>query len=135
MGKPRLHLDADVSLVALQRALLARGHDVTRTPCDWMPLDAPDRTQLLEATARGRCILTFNIGDFVRLATDYPEHGGIILAHQVAWRLPTLIAAVDKLLSETTADAWPGQVRQRHTTHLAQTLNAPELWVKHSTAG
>jgi len=31
----------------LQRALLDRGHDVTRTPNDWMPSDADDESQLL----------------------------------------------------------------------------------------
>ncbi len=46
MSKPRLHLDADVSIKALQKALLERGHDVTRTPNEWMPLDADDETQL-----------------------------------------------------------------------------------------
>lgn len=50
MAKPRLHLDADVSYRVLQRVLLERGHDVTRTPCEWMPLDASDEFQLLEAT-------------------------------------------------------------------------------------
>ncbi len=40
MAKPRLHLDADVSYRVLQRVLLERGHDVTRTLCEWMPLDA-----------------------------------------------------------------------------------------------
>lgn len=37
-----------------------------------MPLDASDEQQLLKATARDRCILTFNIGDFMRLAQRYP---------------------------------------------------------------
>ena len=111
MAKPKLHLDADVSYIALQRTLNERGHDVSRTPCELMPIDASDRTQLLEATARGRCILTFNIGDFAQLSQEYPEHRGIILAHQREWRLPTLIAALDRLLSETDAEAWPGQVR------------------------
>lgn len=111
MTNPRLHLDADVSYRALQQALLTRGHDVTRTPAEWMPLDASDRQQLLEATRRGRCILTFNVGDFVRLSQEFPEHGGIILAQQRAWTLAGLITAVDRLLSETTAEEWPGQVR------------------------
>jgi hypothetical protein len=61
MSKPLLHLDADTSIKALQTALLSRDRDVTRTPTDWMPLDASDETQLLGATARGRCIFTFNI--------------------------------------------------------------------------
>lgn len=111
MAQPRLHLDADVSYRTLQKALRERGHDVTRTPADWMPLDASDRQQLLEATARGRCILTFNIADFVYLSREYPEHGGIILAHQREWTLAALIAAVDRLLTETEADRWPGQTR------------------------
>ena len=111
MAKPRLHLDADVSYRALHRVLLERGHDVSRTPCEWMPLDAGDERQLLQATVRGRCILTFNIGDFMRLAHTHPTHGGIILAHQPEWRLPALIAAADAMLTRTTAEEWPGRVR------------------------
>ena len=111
MVEPRLHLDADVSYRTLQKVLRERGHDVTRTPCEWMPLDATDEQQLLQATARGRCILTFNVGDFMQLARQYPEHGGIILAHQQAWTLPGLIVAVDNMLSQTDASDWPGQVR------------------------
>ena len=55
--KLHLHLDADTSSKALHTALLARGHDVTRTPTEWMPLDASDEQQLLGATAQGRAIL------------------------------------------------------------------------------
>ena len=111
MSRPRLHLDADVSIRALQSALAARGHDVTRTPNDWMMLDASDETQLLGATAQGRCILTFNVRDFVVLSRRYPRHGGIILAAQASWPLPELIDALDRLLSETQAEDWVGQVR------------------------
>ncbi len=111
MAKPRLHLDADVSFRSLEAALRERGHDVTRTPCDWMPADATDEQQLLQATARGRLILTFNIADFVQLARTYPAHGGIVLAHQRDWMLAALIAAADNLLSQTDAAGWPGQVR------------------------
>lgn len=111
MNRPRLHLDADVSYRVLQRVLLERGHDVTRTPCEWMPLDANDEEQLLQATAHGRCILTFNIGDFMRLAGIHPAHGGIALAQQKDWNLPSLIAAVDRMLIETKAEEWPGRVR------------------------
>ena len=111
MSKTRLHLDADTSIKALYTALVARGHDVTRTPTDWMPLDAGDEVQLLEATARGRCIFTFNVRDFLILAQRYPHHGGIILAAQSRWALSELISALDRLLAETQADDWPGQVR------------------------
>jgi hypothetical protein len=111
MPKPKLHLDADVFIKALHQALVSRGHDVTRTPTDWMPRDASDETQLLGATAHGRCILTFNVRDFLALAQRYPQHGGIILAAQRSWSLSELITALDRLLSETEAREWVGQVR------------------------
>jgi hypothetical protein len=111
MPKPRLHLDADTSSRALQRALLERGHDVTRTPVEWMPENASDEMQLFGATARGRCIFTYNIGDFVQLAQIYPEHHGIILATQRKWTLSALIAALDRVLTETEANDWVGQIR------------------------
>ena len=111
MSKPRLHLDADASIKALYEALVARGHDVTRTPTEWMPMDASDEAQLLGATAHGRCIFTFNVRDFLVLAQRYPQHGGIILAAQKSWTLSDLIAALDRLLSETEAADWIGQVR------------------------
>jgi hypothetical protein len=111
MPEPRLHLDADASSKPLHAALVARGHDVTRTPNDWMSLDADDEQQLLGSTARGRCIFTFNGRDFMALAKRYPRHAGIILAAQSSWTLSGLIEALDRLLSRTEADAWIGQVR------------------------
>jgi hypothetical protein len=111
MARPQLHLDADTSIKSLHQTLIARGHDVTRTPSSWMPLDAGDEDQLLGATAQGRCIFTFNVRDFLALASLYPRHGGIILAAQRSWSLTGLIGALDRLLTETDADTWPGQVR------------------------
>ena len=111
MADPRLHLDADTSIKALHAALVARDHDVTRTPNDWLVPDASDEAQLLQATAQGRCIFTFNVRDFVVLARRHAQHGGIILAAQTSWTLSGLIGALDRLLSETTAETWTGQVR------------------------
>jgi Domain of unknown function (DUF5615) len=99
MANLRLHLDADTSFKALQKILLEKGHDVTRTPNEWMALDASDETQLLEAIAQERCIFTFNIRDFMILAETYSQHYGIILAAQNSWNLSTLIPALDQLLS------------------------------------
>ena len=111
MAEPRLHLDADASVKALHKALIERGHDVTRTPTEWMPLDASDETQLLGATAQGRCLFTFNVRDFIVLAKRFPEHRGIILAAQKRWTLPQLIESLHRLLSMTQATDWEGQVR------------------------
>jgi hypothetical protein len=111
MPRPRLHLDADTSIKALLSALVDRGHDVTRTPNDWIAPDASDQAQLLAATAQGRCIFTLNVRDFVVLARSYPGHGGIVLAAQASWTLSELIVALDRLLSRTEAEEWIGQVR------------------------
>lgn len=90
-------------------ALIERGHDVTRTPTEWMTLDASDEQQILGATAQGRCIFTFNARDFVPLAKRYPYHGGIILSTQRPFH--ELLHALDRLLVETSAEDLPGQVR------------------------
>jgi len=110
MPKLRLHLDADTSNRALYTALLERGHDVSRTPNAWMPPDASDEEQLIGATTHGRCIFTFNARDFIPLSRKHPQHGGVILATQ-KWPLSALIGALDRLLSETDADDWPGRLR------------------------
>lgn len=110
MPEPRLHLDADTSRKDLYTALLHRGHDVTRIPQTWMPLDATDEIQLLGATAQERVIFTFNARDFIALAKQYPRRGGIVLAAQSSWTLVGLIESLDRLLCETDADDWPGQV-------------------------
>ncbi|MGF2036549.1 MAG: DUF5615 family PIN-like protein [Nostoc sp. CmiVER01] len=83
MSKLLLHLDADTSIKALHTALVARGHDVTRTLNEWMPkMLASDEMQLLKATDNKRCIFTFNIKDFLSLVIQYPQHRDIILAAQ-----------------------------------------------------
>lgn len=108
---PRLHLDADTSIKELYRVLRERGFDVTRTPNDWLPEDASDDVQLLEATRRGRVIFTYNIRHFAPLARQFPDHAGVILAHQYDWNLPRLLKAFERLLTETTSVSWWGQVR------------------------
>ncbi len=109
--KLHLHLDADTASKALYNALLERGHDVTRTPTEWMPFDASDEQQLLGATAQGRAIFTYNIRDFTNLGEKYPHHAGIILARQNRMRLKEIIDALDRILRETSAAEWIGQTR------------------------
>ena len=109
MAKPRLHLDADTSKKSLLKALVEQGHDVTRTPNEWMALDADDIEQLLGATAQGRVIFTFNVRDFMELAKRYPHHAGILLAAQKP--MPELLSALNQMFDDTSADEWFGQVR------------------------
>ncbi len=110
MSKIRLHLDADTSSKKLHAQLIANGHDVTRTPTDWIDRDASDEEQLLQATQRKRCIFTFNARDFIPLAQKYPQHWGIIIAAQSKWNLAQLIKALDLLLSEKQAEDLKEQV-------------------------
>ena len=105
---PKLHLDADAASKSLQQALLHKGKDVTRTPNEWMHLDASDEQQLLGATAQGRVIFTYNIRDFQKLAKQYTHHAGILLAAQRSFSLHELIELLDKSLSTTTAGEWIG---------------------------
>lgn len=111
MSKLRLHLDADISIRALQAALTARGHDVTRTPNAWVNEDASDEAQLLAATAHGRCIVTYNVRDFIQLAGRISDHAGIILVTRPDWSFSALVAALDRLLSTVQAEELVGQVR------------------------
>ena len=111
MSRVILHLDADTSFKSLYQALCARGHDVTRTPNAWMPQNASDERQLLGATAQGRVIFTFNVRDFLALANRFPAHAGILLTAQSTWTLSALIMAVDRVLVETQAEDWLGQIR------------------------
>ena len=71
MARLKLHLDADTSSKAIYTALVDRGHDISRTPNAWMPLDASDEAQLLGTIAQDRCIFTFNVRDFLVLAKQY----------------------------------------------------------------
>ena len=111
MSAPKLHLDMDASRRDLFQALLGQGLDVTRAPNPNVREDASDEYQLLWATSHQRVIFTFNIKDFVRLAQKHPYHGGIVLANQRSTSVARLIPALSRMLRETQAEDWSGQVR------------------------
>jgi hypothetical protein len=92
-------------------ALIRRGHDVTRMPQPDLPDHADDDYQLLWATAQGRIIFTHNIRHFIQKTSKYPNHRGIVLAHRDSYPISQLIDLLDRLLTETTAEEWVGQVR------------------------
>lgn len=111
MAKPKLHLDMDSSRRDLYKALVDKGLDVTRTPNEEIREDASDEYQLLWTTSHQRILFTFNIKDFVNLAKKHPFHGGVILANQKSIHLSQLIFALSRIVAETTAESWVGQVR------------------------
>jgi hypothetical protein len=106
--KLRLFLDEDVH-TALSVALRKRGHDAVHA-LEAKRLGLPDESQLTFATAADRCLVTFNVGDFVRLhnhwLTEGREHAGIIVSKQlpVGESLRRLLAFPQKESGETMKD-------------------------------
>jgi hypothetical protein len=80
-----LDFDEDSVNRALIRALRARGMDVTNA-VDARHAASPDRVQLEHATAEGRVLFTYNVGDFFALHRQFRQegrpHAGLILAVQ-----------------------------------------------------
>jgi len=66
----RLYLDEDSMDQALVRALRARGVDVM-TAHEAGMIERSDRDHLQFATAEGRVLCTFNVGDFYELHSAY----------------------------------------------------------------
>jgi hypothetical protein len=109
--KLRLFLDEDVH-AALAVALRKRGHDAVHA-LEEKRLGLSDESQLNFATEENRCLVTFNVGDFVRLHNRWidegREHAGIIVSKQlpVGESLRWLLA----LLQKESGDSMRGQVR------------------------
>jgi hypothetical protein len=105
---------------ALVRALHARGVDVT-TALEAGIIEQPDQDHLDYATAQGRVLYSFNVGDFCRLHTAYLAHGrthaGIVLAQQQRYSVGEQLRRLLKLMAAKSAEemrnrleflsAWP----------------------------
>lgn len=109
--KVRLFLDEDVH-TALAVALRKRGHDAVHA-LDEKRLGVSDESQLAFAAAENRCLISFNVGDFVRWhnrwVAEGREHAGIIVSKQlpVGESLRRLLA----LLQKEDAESMRGQIR------------------------
>ena len=109
--KLRLFLDEDVHTV-LADALRRRGHDAVHA-LEAKRLGLPDESQLLFAASEDRCLVTFNVGDFVllhnRWITADRQHAGIIVSKQlpVGESLRRLLT----LLQSESAESMKGQIR------------------------
>jgi len=83
--KLRLLLDEDVHL-PLATALRKRGYDVVHVG-ELARLGRSDADQLVFADREARCLVTFNVGDFVQLHNRWleagDEHAGIIVSKQL----------------------------------------------------
>lgn len=110
----RLFLDAHVSARRIAAALREQGHDV-RAADEERELDGWEDERLLElATTERRIMVSFNVKDFARLATEWAaagtEHAGMLLIVGVdhaefGLMLRIIEAALD---ARPTQGAWIG---------------------------
>ena len=107
----RLFLDEDFH-VALAEALRKRGHDAVHA-LEEKRLGLADEAQLKFAADAGRALLTFNVGDFVRLHNRWiekgREHAGIIVSKQLP--VGKALRRVLNLIQKETAESIQGEVR------------------------
>lgn len=109
----RLYLDEDSMDKALLQALRARGVDVT-TALEAGMIERDDQEHLDFATAQGRVLYSFNVGDFSRLHSTYlaedKSHAGIVLARQQHYSVGEQMRRLLKLMASTRADEMTNRV-------------------------
>ena len=102
---------------ALVRALRARGVDVT-TALDEGMIERSDSEHLDYATAQGRVLYTFNVGDFYRLHISYlaqgKSHAGIILVRQQRYSVGEQMRRLLKLVAAKSAEEMRDSVEFLH---------------------
>jgi hypothetical protein len=108
----QLYLDEDSMDQTLVRALRARGVDVL-TALEAGMIERDDADHLAYATARGRVLCTFNVGDFHRLHSDYlargRSHAGIVLMVQQRESVGEQMRRLLRLVSSETAESFRGR--------------------------
>ncbi|MGH8067478.1 MAG: DUF5615 family PIN-like protein [Candidatus Entotheonellia bacterium] len=103
----RLYFDEDSMRHAMVHALRARGIDV-QTALDAEMIERSDKDHLAFATAQGRVLCSFNVGDFYRLHTRYlaqhTSHTGIVLARQQQYSVGEYMRRLLNLTAHLTAE-------------------------------
>lgn len=109
----RLYMDEDSMSRSLVRALRARGVDVTTALKEGM-IERSDAEHLDYATAQGRVLYSFNVGDFHRFHMEYlaqgKSHTGIILARQQHYSVGQQMRRLLKLIATKSAEEMENQV-------------------------
>jgi Domain of unknown function (DUF5615) len=109
----RLYFDEDSMWHALVTALRARGIDV-QTALDAAMIARTDEDHLAFATAQGRVLCSFNVGDFYRLHTSYMAqhklHTGIVLARQQQYSVGEYMRRLLRLMTHLTAEEMHNRV-------------------------
>ena len=102
----RLYFDEDSMQHALVNALRARGIDVL-TALEAQRIERSDEDHLDFATAQGRVLYSFNVGDFYQLHASYLEqnksHAAIVLALQQQYGVGEQMRRLLQLIAHLTA--------------------------------
>lgn len=109
----RLYVDEDAMDQDLAHALRARGVDVL-TALDAGMTERSDEEHLEYATAQGRVLYSFNVGDFYRLHTAYiaegKSHAGVILAQQQRYSVGEQMRRLLKLIAAKSEEQMKNHV-------------------------
>ena len=109
----RLYFDEDSMRHALIHALRARGIDV-QTALDAGIIECADEEHLAFATAQGRVLCSFNVGDFYQLHTSHiaqhKAHTGIVLARQQQYSVGGYMRRLLRLMAHLTAEEMQNRV-------------------------
>jgi hypothetical protein len=109
----RVYFDEDSMWQAMVTALRARSIDV-QTALEAMMIARTDEDHLAFATAQGRVLCSFNVGDFYRLHTRYmaqhQSHTGLVLARQQQYSVGEYMRRLLRLMAHLTAEEMHNRV-------------------------
>jgi len=94
---------------ALVLALRARGVDALTAQEAGM-IERQDDDHLEFATAKGRVLHSFNVGDYCRLQAQGRTHAGLILAQQQRYTVGEQMRRLLRLVNNLTADEMQNRV-------------------------
>lgn len=99
----RVLLDAHVSGRRIGRTLRSAGHDVLALDSQEALSRLPDREVLTLATGDERILVTYNVGDFARMAREWAEagrsHAGIVLVTDPRIGTGPILSRLEELFS------------------------------------
>ena len=108
-----LYLDEDAQRLALIQALRARGVNVIAA-WDIGMRQRADQEHLAVATAQGRVLYGFNVGDYFGLHTEFltqgRAHAGIVLAKQQHYSVGEQMRRLLKLIATKSAEEMRNQI-------------------------
>jgi Domain of unknown function (DUF5615) len=104
----RLYIDEDAMDDDLVQALRLRGVDV-QTTLEAGLINRPDDEQLAHASATGRVLYTFNVGDFMQLHGECMAagrtHAGIIFGEQQRYTVGEQMRRLRRIIALRSAEA------------------------------